>query len=192
MEHRADAIGLSGLLVKSTLEMKYVVQDLQRLQMQIPVICGGAALTRKYVEADLRREYKSAVFYAEDAFAGLHVMSDLTDADTAVRAKRLDEGSVEKEYPKAAATLVPQEQPGTERSPVVQDVNEVPRPSRWGAVVHRDFDLDEVFQYINETALFKNQWQLKTASATDYVRLVEEKYRPILAELRRNQDSRMV
>jgi len=60
----------------------------------------------------------------------------------------------------------------------------MPRPARWGAEVHRDFNLDEVFQYINETALFKNQWQLKTASATDYVRLVEEKYRPILAELR--------
>src|SRR5271166_2693317 len=71
-EHSADAIGLSGLLVKSTLEMKYVIQELQRQQLEYPVICGGAALTRKYVEDDLRREYSNAVFYAEDAFAGLH------------------------------------------------------------------------------------------------------------------------
>ena len=57
LEHKADAIGLSGLLVKSTLEMKYVVQDLQHQKLEFPVICGGAALTRKYVEDDLRREY---------------------------------------------------------------------------------------------------------------------------------------
>ena len=76
-QHRADAIGLSGLLVKSTLEMKYVIQDLERQALGFPVICGGAALTRKYVEDDLRREYSSAVFYAEDAFAGLHCMESL-------------------------------------------------------------------------------------------------------------------
>ena len=76
-QHRADAIGLSGLLVKSTLEMKYVIQDLERQALGYPVICGGAALTRKYVEDDLRREYSSAVFYAEDAFAGLHCMESL-------------------------------------------------------------------------------------------------------------------
>ena len=56
-EHRADAIGLSGLLVKSTLEMKYVIQDLECAGLKFPVICGGAALTRKFVEDDLRREY---------------------------------------------------------------------------------------------------------------------------------------
>src|SRR4029079_16114381 len=56
-ENKADAIGLSGLLVKSTLEMKYVLQDLQTQGLKFPVICGGAALTRKYVEDDLRAEY---------------------------------------------------------------------------------------------------------------------------------------
>ena len=76
-EHKADAIGLSGLLVKSTLEMKYVIQDLERQKLAFPVICGGAALTRKYVEDDLRREYGNGVFYADDAFAGLHIMEDL-------------------------------------------------------------------------------------------------------------------
>ena len=81
----ADAIGLSGLLVKSTLEMKYVLQDLERLGMAVPVVCGGAALTRKYVEEDLRKEYAGPVFYAEDAFAGLHILTDLTSQDAAVR-----------------------------------------------------------------------------------------------------------
>jgi 5-methyltetrahydrofolate--homocysteine methyltransferase len=60
-QHKADAIGLSGLLVKSTLEMKYVIQDLQHMESELPVICGGAALTRTYLEDDLRREKKGPV-----------------------------------------------------------------------------------------------------------------------------------
>jgi 5-methyltetrahydrofolate--homocysteine methyltransferase len=183
--HNADAIGLSGLLVKSTLEMKYVIQDLQLIQSQIPVICGGAALTRKYVEDDLRKEYSSAVFYAEDAFAGLHVMSDLTDADESVRVSRLSDGATRREFnrPGVAEHLASLPAATTERSSIVKDVEEIPIPPFLGVRTRRDFDLNELYKYINETALFKNQWQLKTASATDYLRLVEEKFRPILKEL---------
>ncbi len=186
-EHKADAIGLSGLLVKSTLEMKYVIQDLQHLESQIPVICGGAALTRKYVEDDLRREYKGPVYYAEDAFAGLHVIGDLTAADASVRGERIQDGQTVKTFERK--NLLPEEQSepappaSTKRSHVIQDVTEVPVPPFWGIRVRKEFPMDELFGYINETALFKNQWQLKTASATDYVRLVEEKYRPILRGL---------
>jgi 5-methyltetrahydrofolate--homocysteine methyltransferase len=183
-ENQADAIGLSGLLVKSTLEMKYVIQELERRQLQYPVICGGAALTRKYVEDDLRREYSNAVFYAEDAFAGLHVMEDL-GAEDGQRAARLAEGKTVKEYAKATAV---DEEIGpvfAERSPVVTDAPNIPTPPFWGVRVikGKDYDLREIFQYINDTALFKNQWQLKTASQEDYVRLVEEKYRPIKKQL---------
>ncbi len=180
-EHSADAIGLSGLLVKSTLEMKYVIQDLQRQKLGYPVICGGAALTRKYVEDDLRREYSNAVFYAEDAFAGLHVMEDLVTADGA-RETRLRDGRTVKEYAKAAAV---DEETGpvfAERSAVVGDAPNIPQPPFWGVRV-RSYDVRDVFPYINETALFKNQWQLKTASQADYVRLVEEKFRPIKKKL---------
>jgi 5-methyltetrahydrofolate--homocysteine methyltransferase len=183
--HSADAIGLSGLLVKSTLEMKYVIQDLQLIQSQIPVICGGAALTRKYVEDDLRKEYSSSVFYAEDAFAGLHVMSDLTDADASVRSSCLSDGATRREFnrPGAAEHLASLPAATTERSSIVKDVDEVPVPPFFGVRTRRDFDLNELYKFINETALFKNQWQLKTASATDYLRLVDEKFRPILKEL---------
>jgi 5-methyltetrahydrofolate--homocysteine methyltransferase len=183
-EHSADAIGLSGLLVKSTLEMKYVIQELQRQELEYPVICGGAALTRKYVEDDLRREYSNAVFYAEDAFAGLHVMEDLASED-GKRTARLKDGKTVKEYAKAAAV---DEETGpvfSERSAVITDAPNIPTPPFWGVRVHKDkdFDLREIFQYINDTALFKNQWQLKTASQEDYARLVEEKYRPIKKKL---------
>jgi len=181
-EHQADAIGLSGLLVKSTLEMKYVIQDLERQKLAFPVICGGAALTRKYVEDDLRREYANAVFYADDAFAGLHIMEDLA-TDNGAKQTRLTEGRTVKEYAKAAAV---DEETGpvfAERSAVVGDAPNIPNPPFWGVRVRKDYDLREVFQYINETALFKNQWQLKTASQADYLRLVQEKFRPILFKL---------
>ena len=208
-EHKADAIGLSGLLVKSTLEMKYVIQELERLKLQYPVICGGAALTRKYVEDDLRREYTNAVFYAEDAFAGLHVMEDLASTD-GKRTSRIEEGRTVKEYSKAAAV---DEETGpvfAERSAVVSDAPNIPEPPFWGvrviggspstvegrgfsravqadnstgALAPAAYDLRKIFEYINDTALFKNQWQLKTASQEDYARLVEEKYRPIKKKL---------
>src|SRR3982074_1508140 len=70
-----------------------------------------------------------------------------------------------------------------ERSPVVRDAPDIPTPPFWGVRVRKDYDLHEVFQYINDTALFKNQWQLKTASQSDYVRLVEEKFKPIKKKL---------
>jgi 5-methyltetrahydrofolate--homocysteine methyltransferase len=181
-EHKADAIGLSGLLVKSTLEMKYVIQELERQKLEFPVICGGAALTRKYVEDDLRREYSNAVFYGEDAFAGLHVMEDLA-AEDGKREARLKDGRTVKEYSKAAAV---DEEIGpvfSERSAVVTDAPNIPEPPFWGVRVVKDYDLREIFNYINDTALFKNQWQLKTASQEDYARLVEEKYRPIKKKL---------
>src|SRR5438067_1388510 len=129
-EHQADAIGLSGLLVKSTLEMKYVIQDLERQKLEFPVICGGAALTRKYVEDDLRREYANAVFYADDAFAGLHVMEDLTTPN-GKRKKRLEEGRTVKQYAKAVAV---DEETGAvfaEGGAVVSDAPNIPTPPFW-------------------------------------------------------------
>ncbi len=180
-EHKADAIGLSGLLVKSTLEMKYVIQDLERQKLDFPVLCGGAALTRKYVEDDLRREYSNAVFYSDDAFGGLHIMEDLIQKN-GKREARLKEGRTIKEYAKAVAVGEESGPVFAERSPVVGDAPNIP-PAVLGREGKKDYDLRELFPYINDTALFKNQWQLKTASQEDYARLVEEKYRPIKKEL---------
>src|SRR5256885_3998118 len=184
-DHKADAIGLSGLLVKSTLEMKYVLQDLHTQKLDFPVICGGAALTRKYVEDDLRREYQHGVFYADDAFGGLHIMQDLVTSDGA-RDQRLSEGRTVKVFARAAAAAAVAEasQPASAApSPVVQPLSDLPRAPFYGVKARTDFDLREVFRYINELALFKNQWQLKTASASDYTRLVKEKFQPILRDL---------
>ena len=183
-QHDAHAIGLSGLLVKSTLEMKYVLQDLHAQGLKFPVICGGAALTRKFVEDDLRREYANGVFYADDAFTGLHLMDDLSSSNGA-REKRLEEGRTVKKFERAAVAPAEDAPVSTERSAVVQPAPDIPTPPFYGVRVRKDFDLNEIFQYINHTALFKNQWQLKTASQADYLRLVEEKYVPILSELQK-------
>src|SRR3954463_4669509 len=179
---KADAVGLSGLLVKSTLEMKYVLQDLETQKLAFPVICGGAALTRKYVEDDLRREYSSSVFYADDAFAGLHIMEDISRKGEK-RDHRLAEGREVKAFARAQAATATEE--SQERSAVVGPAPNIPAAPFFGPRVRKDFDLPEIFTYLNETALFKNQWQLKTASANDYLRLVEEKYRPVLRDLKK-------
>jgi 5-methyltetrahydrofolate--homocysteine methyltransferase len=122
------------------------------------------------------------VFYADDAFAGLHIMEDLI-TENGARQARLTEGRTVKEYAKATAV---DEETGpvfAERSAVVVDAPNIPVPPFWGVQVRKNYDLHDVFQYINDTALFKNQWQLKTASQEDYVRLVEEKFRPIKKKL---------
>jgi 5-methyltetrahydrofolate--homocysteine methyltransferase len=169
--------------VKSTVEMKYVIQDLERQGLKFPVICGGAALTRKYVEDDLRREYNGGIFYADDAFAGLHIMEDLASPNGA-REKRIAEGKVVKEFARAAVAGGGGDVP-TAPSIEIAPAPNIPQPPFWGIRVLKpqDFDLREIFRYINETALFKNQWQLKTASQEDYPRLVETKYRPVLQDL---------
>ncbi len=83
-EHRADAIGMSGLLVKSTVIMKENLSEMARLGLDVPVLLGGAALTRRYVEQDCRAAYAraDAVHYAKDAFAGLHLMDSIMAAKT--------------------------------------------------------------------------------------------------------------
>src|SRR6266567_328178 len=80
-EHRADAIGMSGLLVKSTLIMKENLELMNERGIKVPVVLGGAALTRRYVEDDLKSLYSGQLFYARDAFAGLHTMDKLVSGN---------------------------------------------------------------------------------------------------------------
>src|SRR5260370_15168849 len=108
-------------------------------------------------------------------------MEDLTTQDGA-RETRLRDGRRVKEYGKAGAVDEESGPVFSERSAMVTDGPNIAEPPFWGVRV-KHYDAGEVFPYINETALFKNQWQLKTASQADYVRLVEEKFRPIKKKL---------
>ena len=95
LEVKADAIGMSGLLVKSTLVMRDNLEELNARNLsEIPVLLGGAALTRTYVERDLREVYKGRLFYGKDAFEGLRVMDRLGEikADPRFRRRGLGPG----------------------------------------------------------------------------------------------------
>jgi 5-methyltetrahydrofolate--homocysteine methyltransferase len=155
----ADAIGLSGLLVKSTVVMRDDLEELTRRGLDhYPIMLGGAALTRSYVEDDLRDRYQGPLFYCRDAFAGLSVMDELVGyRATGTPPDRWGRGSTpgrarSRRRPERAT-------PATDggRSAVATDVP-VPLPPFWGTRVHRGVALDEILPLLNTTALFRNQW----------------------------------
>ena len=164
VEVDADAIGMSGLLVKSTLIMRENLEELNEQGLdRIPVLLGGAALTRTYVERDLRQVYQGRLFYGKDAFEGLRTM------DTLMEGKRT--GVLDPDFGRALggrdlparksqrdAAAEPVEMPA--RSDVATDVK-IFDPPFLGPRVAKGISLDEIASYVNETALFRNQWQYR-------------------------------
>ncbi|MFE2495177.1 methionine synthase [Streptomyces scopuliridis] len=182
-EHRADVIGMSGLLVKSTVIMKENLQELnqRRMAADYPVILGGAALTRAYVEQDLHEIYEGEVRYARDAFEGLRLMDALIGVKRGVPGAVLPELKQRrvKARPQAEAEERPEE--GAARSDVAVD-NPVPTPPFWGTRVIKGIQLKEYASWLDEGALFKGQWGLKEArkGGPSYEELVESEGRPHL------------
>ncbi|MDQ3817956.1 MAG: methionine synthase [Acidobacteriota bacterium] len=201
-EHNADAIGMSGLLVKSTLIMRDNLELMNERGITVPVVLGGAALTRRYVEDDLRSLYKGALFYAKDAFAGLHTMDELTGG--AVREEKevtkvaaangngnraAEEAEdlvgedaklgIRKSAKPRAAVQVSGDTTHTTRSDVNPNAP-IPRAPFYGSRVVEEIPLDDVFAFVNENALFKGQWQFKQGkkSAEEYQKLLAEHIRP--------------
>jgi 5-methyltetrahydrofolate--homocysteine methyltransferase len=172
-EIKADAIGMSGLLVKSTLIMRDNLQELNSRNLSdIPVLLGGAALTRSYVERDLRGVYEGRLFYGKDAFEGLHVMDRLG----AIRRGGEDDpdwGRVASESrvpARAGSREEPADTPAADlpaRSPAVETANEVFVPPFLGSKIVKGISIDEIAGYLNETALFRNQWQFRPEKGPD-------------------------
>ncbi|MCX5608853.1 methionine synthase [Streptomyces sp. NBC_00047] len=186
-EHRADVIGMSGLLVKSTVIMKENLQELnqRKLAADYPVILGGAALTRAYVEQDLHEIYEGEVRYARDAFEGLRLMDALIAVKRGVPGASLPElkqRRVAKRDTPALQVDEPEEPGG--RSDVSVD-NPVPTPPFWGTRVVKGIPLKDYASWLDEGALFKGQWGLKQARAggPTYEELVETEGRPRLRGL---------
>ncbi|MGF1428732.1 methionine synthase [Kitasatospora sp. LaBMicrA B282] len=182
-EHNADVIGMSGLLVKSTVIMKENLEELnqRKLAAQFPVILGGAALTRAYVEQDLHEIYQGEVRYARDAFEGLKLM------DALVAVKRGVPGATLPELRKRRHARVEVEEPeelnlGQIRSDVVVD-NRLPTPPFWGDRIVKGIPFADYASWLDEDALFKGQWGLKgarTGAGPSYEELVESEGRPRL------------
>jgi 5-methyltetrahydrofolate--homocysteine methyltransferase len=199
-ENGADAIGMSGLLVKSTLIMRENLELMNERGIKVPVVLGGAALTRKYVEDDLKSLYKGQLYYARDAFAGLHTMDQLVgetgsedkpgDAPALEVAEDAEDLIGEEAKLGIRKTTRPRKLTGdtthTARSNVSRDVP-VPTPPFYGSRVVERVSLADVFSFINETALFKGQWQFKQGRMPleEYQALVREKVRPIYQELKK-------
>jgi 5-methyltetrahydrofolate--homocysteine methyltransferase len=206
-EHKSDAIGMSGLLVKSTLIMKENLELMNERGISVPVVLGGAALNRRYVDDDLKPLYKGQLFYARDAFAGLHTMDKLAgngqpsvverEIQAAASAGTSDVEDVEdlvgeeaklgirKSLKARGAARVAGNTTHTNRSAVRTDVP-IPQAPFYGSRVVEDIALDDVFSFVNETALFKGQWQFKQGRrpAGEYEALVRETVRPIYRELK--------
>ena len=162
-EVEADAVGMSGLLVKSTLIMRENLEELNSLGLsELPVLLGGAALTRTYVERDLREIYEGRLFYGKDAFEGLRTMDALMDGK---RAGALDPDfgrapGGRKLPPRSGRDDADDAEESTTRSDVAPDAP-VFAPPFVGARVAKGIALEEIAAYINETALFRNQWQFR-------------------------------
>jgi 5-methyltetrahydrofolate--homocysteine methyltransferase len=168
-EHGADAIGMSGLLVKSTLIMRENLVELNdRSLSAIPILLGGAALTRTYVERDLREVYEGRLFYGRDAFEGLRTMDRLvelkrTGAEDPQFGREISERNVPRRFDKRDAGPV-EGQPA--RSAVAAD-NTLFRPPFVGTRIAKGIALDHVADYLNLTALFRNQWGFRPEGGED-------------------------
>ena len=172
---QADAIGMSGLLVKSTIIMKDNLEVLNEHGITPPIVLGGAALTRKYVEQDLSELYNGQLAYARDAFDGLHFMQSLEkgtlESDLANQNNQLKKPT----QPKAELVIEP-----------LLAASHIPEPPFWGRKVVRDIELEALFPYINQAALFRGQWGFKKGkvSPEEYAKIQAETIMPTFENLK--------
>ncbi len=195
-EHRADAVGMSGLLVKSTVIMRENLEEMTREGLDLPVILGGAALTRNYVETDCVSAYGAKrVAYARDAFDGLNLMARIADGqfDTVLQeaqAKRAakpasrNPAKVAAEAAKQVHRPVDWEAVKLRRRELAANAP-VPMPPFWGAQVVENVPVKALVPYLSETMLFQFQWGFKKSgrSLADWKKWADQEVRPILARL---------
>jgi 5-methyltetrahydrofolate--homocysteine methyltransferase len=183
-EHDADVIGMSGLLVKSTVIMRDNLTELNSRGQadRWPVLLGGAALTRSYVEQDLAALFQGEVRYARDAFEGLRLM------DACMAVKRGEAGAAlpplrERRVPaRTGAKLVVTEPDAMPARSDVKTDNPVPAPPFWGNRIVKGIALADYAAYLDERATFMGQWGLKASrgSGPSYEELAETEGRPRL------------
>jgi 5-methyltetrahydrofolate--homocysteine methyltransferase len=189
-EHRAHAIGMSGLLVKSTVVMRENLEEMSRLGLEIPVMLGGAALTRNYVEDDCVQSYACGrVAYARDAFDGLHLMDRVTgngfdDYLAAIQAKRQGKARNTKrtlgQADRAAFRPVDVAAVQARRRQITRDVPII-EPPFWGARV-LESTAKAVLPFLNERSLYQFQWGFRKQgrSLDDFLGWAKQELRPIM------------
>ncbi|MCC6427944.1 MAG: methionine synthase [Phycisphaerales bacterium] len=196
-EHKADAIGMSGLLVKSVNVMEENIKEINGMPEQPPLLLGGAALTRHYCESHLRDTYEGDCYYGKDAFEGLRTMDMLmtgksgellteiesrqskrTAAEETILKGRIERSRDEQIRSTAAGSSTAAVAPV--RSSTSSN-NTIPAAPFFGSRIIEGISLDEVFGFINPIALFRGQWQFKKGSLSDddYEHLVADEVKPI-------------
>ena len=184
-QHNADAVGMSGLLVKSVAVMKENLDEMKAQGIHLPVLLGGAALTRGYAESELAKVYSGPLFYCKDAFEGLHTMDRIMAGETeaVMEEKRAEIDRRTALRMRAEACPRPVENAADHRE--VGHDNPVPTPPFWGTRVVRDIPMKEVFACVNELALFRGQWGFKKGKLTDeaFAQITQEKARPTFKRL---------
>jgi 5-methyltetrahydrofolate--homocysteine methyltransferase len=248
-EHKANAIGMSGLLVKSTAIMKENLEVMSARGLDIPVVLGGAALNRRFVEKDLRAIYDGKLDYAQDAFDGLRFMQELVEGHQSERTSVIEEVKLGMEakielaeseqttslpsstlsleerasmdvYSNAVTTSDNTSELGSaldtslrlqreqetradfainvqthddgshqkvlELTSNVSRTEPVPTPPFYGSKIIDNVPLDKIYQYINEAALIRGQWQFKRGklSEEEYNRIMREEAYPKFNELK--------
>jgi 5-methyltetrahydrofolate--homocysteine methyltransferase len=184
-EHKADAIGMSGLLVKSTLIMRENLVELnQRDLADFPILLGGAALTRTYVERDLREVYDGRLFYGRDAFEGLRTMDRLVELKKSGEDDPLFGREISTKNVGKLRRLDPQETGPVEGQPARSSValdNQLFVPPFVGTRVAKGIPIDDITEYLNLTALFRNQWGFRPENGEDDTEF-KDRVRAVLRE----------
>ncbi|HEV2295038.1 MAG TPA: methionine synthase [Tepidisphaeraceae bacterium] len=184
-QHKAHAIGMSGLLVKSVAVMKENLEELNAKQVTVPVLLGGAALTRDYAEDDLATLYQGPLLYCRDAFEGLHMMDAISGGKTAAIVAEQRERSQKRKRLRTSAVKPKSLDAAGEHK--VDQTNPVPLPPFWGRRVVTDLSPKHLFPFINENALFRGQWGFKQGklSPDEFQKLTEETARPVFEALKK-------
>jgi 5-methyltetrahydrofolate--homocysteine methyltransferase len=192
-ETGADAIGMSGLLVKSVGVMEENLHELNRMGIRVPVLLGGAALTRHYAESHLREIYEGPLYYGKDAFDGLRICEHLAEdrlasIDDEIDARLTKRAEVEEKVAcgterRAVATV---DAPASVARSNVSTVIDVPQAPFFGDRLIEDIDLDEIFAFINPVALFRGQWGFKKGSMTpdEYQKNLHEVVEPLFERMK--------
>jgi 5-methyltetrahydrofolate--homocysteine methyltransferase len=181
LENNVDAVGMSGLLVKSTVVMKENLEEItaRGLDQKWPIVLGGAALTRAFVEEDLSSVFPGEVRYARDAFEGLRLM------DAIMAVKRGEPGAALPELRQRRVRTNTRnsdvEVTDTTRSDVAVDID-IPKAPFFGSRIVKGIPLADYVGMLDERALFVGQWGLKGARG-EYDKMVEEEGRPRLRSL---------